>query len=397
MSFPRLRIAFVTFKFGHQYGGAEAYGTELMRELALHHDVHVYTHIYDSACPVQLPHTIVDAPAAGPSWWRTYTFAKNIEKELAHHSFDIVHSHVNGWVADVDVLHVKSVRYHWITQASPLKRLWHHLSPRIAMYLYLEQKRVHLKPPKRTVVVSELVKNQLQLAYQTQYPFDVVTPGVQLPSQHSELRHPTRRALGFSDTDHVGLFVARNPRSKGLNTLLSAMQTLPAQVKLLIVGVAAPKINSLRHELVQLALQDRVVLIEQSPTIEAYFQAADFAVHPTLNDSFGMAPLEAMSHRLPVILSQAKYCGLAHYVEHEKQALVLHDPRDSGELAAAITHLLHNPVLSKTLGNEGHALAEQLSWGNIAKRYLLIYAEILAAQLHRARPTLVDPLEKNET
>lgn len=393
MSFPRLRIAFITLKFGHQYGGAEAYGVELMRELALHHDVHIYTHLYDNSCSVQLPHTLVAAPTAGPSWWRTYCFAKNIEKELANHSFDIVHSHVNGWVADVDVFHVKSVRYHWITQANPLKRLWHHLSPRIAMYLHLEQKRVHLKPPKRTVVVSELVKEQLQQAYRTRYPFDVVTPGVQLPSPNPLLRQRTRQALGFSDTDRVCLFVARNPRSKGLNTLLSAMQALPSQVKLLVVGVAAQKINSLRNELTQLALHDRVVLIEQSPAIEAYFYAADLAVHPTLNDSFGMAPLEAMSYGLPVILSQAKFCGLAYYVEHEKHALVLHDPRQRAELTDAITKLLHNPSLADELGHQGRVLAEQFSWENIAKRYLLIYAEILAAQLHRARPTLVDPLE----
>lgn len=392
MSFPRLRIAFITFKFGHQYGGAEAYGVELMHELAKHHDVFVYTHEYDPNCTSSLPYTIVPAPKKGPSWWRIYHYAKNIEQTLADQKFDIIHSHVNGWVADVDVLHVKSVRYHWITQANPLKRFWNRLSPRIATYLSLEKKRVHTKPPRRTVVVSELLKEQLQQAYKTKYPFDVITPGVHLPSPNPELRQETRKKLGFSDKDCVCILVARNPRSKGQACLLDALKLLPNNVKLLVVGIAAPKINSLVTQLKQLELSDRVKLIEQTSDVDVYYQAADIGVHPTLNDSFGMAPLEAMSYGLPVILSQSKHCGFAHYVKDQEHAILLQDPRQASELAQSIEKILADPAFAQHLSEQGLALAQQFSWENRAQRYLIIYAEIIAAHLHKAKPTLVDPL-----
>lgn len=391
MSFPRLRIAFVTSKFGRQYGGAEAYGVELMHELAKNHDVFVYTHEYDPECLKQIKLTVIPAPKAGPSWWRTYCYAKNIEKELAQQQFDIIHSHINGWVADVDVLHVRSVRYKMITRAKPLLRLWHRLSPRIAMYLHLEQQRIHLKPPRRTVVVSEPLKTQLQQAYHTQYPFDVITPGVHLPILDPAVRQDTRTQLGFTAQDKVCILVARNPKSKGLNCLQSCLKQLDAHIKLLLVGINPNELKSLQARFQQLGLEQRVVLVAQTPNIALYYQAADICVHPTLNDSFGMAPLEAMSYGLPVIVSSTQYCGFSHYLKNQDNALILNDPHDVNELAQAITQLTTQADLAQQLRTHGLALAQQFSWSSIAQRYLLIYAEVLAAQLHRRKPKLIDP------
>lgn len=392
MSFPRLRIAFITFKFGHQYGGAEAYGVELMLELAKHHDVFVYTHEYDSKCLQQFNHKVVTAPKNGPSWWRIYCYAKNIEQELSNQQFDIIHSHINGWVADVDVLHVKSVRYHAITKANPIQKLLHRLSPRLNMYLRLEKQRIHTKPPKRTVVVSEQLKKQIQKAYKTRYPFDVITPGVHLPTLDPALRQNTRAKLGFSAKDTVCLLVARNPKNKGLSCLQAGLQLLPEHIKLLIVGVSPNELPNLQNQLHQLKLHQRVTLIAQTPNVDPYYQAADLCVHPTLNDSFGMAPLEAMSYGLPVILSSAAYCGFSHYVTDQENAFILHDPHNVDELAQAITKITMDTELAQRLQRQGLTLAKQFSWSSIAQRYLLIYAEVLAARLHQRKPTLIDPL-----
>ncbi|WP_262356029.1 glycosyltransferase, partial [Bordetella pertussis] len=62
----------------------------------------------------------------------------------------------------------------------------------------------------------------------------------------------------------------------------------------------------------------------------------DIYVHPTLNDSYGMAPLEAMSHGLPVVVSSADYCGFAQYLADGRDALILRDPRDGAEVARAV-------------------------------------------------------------
>lgn len=390
MSFPRLRIAFISYRFGRQFGGAEAYGVELMKELAKRHDIEVITHEADPE--LEKSFTVIPATitAKWPSWIRSYLFAKKTASLTKSTSYDIIHSHMNGWNGDVDVLHVKSVRYHQLTRhRSTLKRLLRLISPRILMYLWLEKQRIHTKPPKRTIVVSELLKQQLQLAYQTAYPFDVITPGVHVPVLDSEVRLQQRRQLGYSAQDIVCIQVARNPLAKGLSTLLKALTILPSHVKLLVVGAPTALAAHMQQELEQHHLQSRVLFIEQQPNISAYYQAADICVHPTLNDSFGMAPLEAMSYQLPVIMSDSKWCGFAHYVKDKQQALLITHPDNHKEIAQAIQCLINEPDLQEQLIKQANELVEQFSWPQLAKRYESIYFEVIAGRLHRHMP---DPL-----
>ena len=48
---------------------------------------------------------------------------------LTRGRFDIVHSHMNGWAGEIQVMHVTPVRYNRLTRAKPLKRLTAWLSP----------------------------------------------------------------------------------------------------------------------------------------------------------------------------------------------------------------------------------------------------------------------------
>lgn len=386
MSLPRLRIAFISYKFGHEYGGAEAYGVELMRELSQYHDITVITKEYAPQCDLQLPRILVSIPNYLPSWLQVFWFAKKAAQITNVHSYDVVHSHTNGWNADIDVLHVKSVRYHHLYRhTSWLKRVNTYLSPRLNMYLWLEKQRVHQQPPKRTVVVSEWLKKQIQAAYHTSYPFDVITPGVHIPKTHAEQRALTRKKLGFNKEDVVSILVARNPLSKGLNTLVTALETCAPTMKLLVVGPPLAFIKSYAAQLSP-ALQARVRFVEQTESIHPYYEAADLCVHPTLNDSFGMAPLEAMSYGLPVILSQAKYCGFAHHVRHQYQAWVLEDPTDAQALAHALQQVAQCAELRQNLAKNGQQLALTFSWPQIAQHYQQLYIEILAHRQHHKKP-----------
>src|SRR5690606_27794239 len=72
---PRLKIAFVVDRFGNRYGGAEAYGVELMRELAQRHDVTVFGREYDPDCNLTLPFISLLPPRGIPSWLRALVFA----------------------------------------------------------------------------------------------------------------------------------------------------------------------------------------------------------------------------------------------------------------------------------------------------------------------------------
>src|SRR5690606_9844318 len=175
---PRLRIAFVVDRFGSRFGGAEAYGVELMRELAARHDITVFAREYDEACSLTLPSVPSRSWKHWPSWVRVLLFAFRARR-LTRTGYDIVHSHMNGWCGNVEVVHVTPVRYNWRVRALPwLKRSLSYISLRVQAYLHLEQRRVAPRAGHRTVAVSGLIAQQLQQAYPNLTDVPVIPPGV---------------------------------------------------------------------------------------------------------------------------------------------------------------------------------------------------------------------------
>ena len=89
-----------------------------------------------------------------------------------------------------------------------------------------------------------------------------------------------------------------------------------------------------------------------------------------------MAPLEAMSHGLPVVVSSPAYCGFAQYLS-AGDALILQDPRNGAQLAQALERLGSEPELRASLAERGLAIAREQSWEAVAARYESLYAQVL--------------------
>lgn len=374
----RLGIAFVVDRFGSRFGGAEAYGVELMRELSSRHEVTVFAREYDEACDLKLPFIPMRSWKHWPSWIRVLLFAIRARR-LTRSGYDIVHSHMNGWCGDVEVVHVTPVRYNWRVRTMPaLKRAMSYISLRVQTYLGLEARRVAPRHGHRVVAVSDLIAQQLREAYPTLPDAPIIPPGV-TPAAGIDVdrRCATRDALGFANDDLVCLLVARNPLRKGLPTVLRALDMLPETIKLLVVGGNA----SVREYVARYNadyLMSRVRVVGETAQVAQYYEAADIYVHPTLNDSFGMAPLEAMSFGLPVVLSPEPWCGFAQYITPGTEALVLGNPEDAAQLAACIQRLRDEPQLRQQLKVGGAHVVARHSWPRVAQQYETLYLSITA-------------------
>lgn len=372
-----LSIAFVVDRFGNRYGGAEAYGVALMRELAAAgHRITVFAREYDPACDLQLPFRPIVVGRRWPSWIRVWLFARRAAS-ATRKGYDIVHSHMNGWCGDVEVVHVTPVRYRWRVQPMPgLKRWLSRLSPRVRTYLGLEARRMAPRPGHRIVAVSQLIAHQLAQAYGPELAAPVIAPGVaQAEPVTPEQRRLIRAELGLPADGTLCLLVARNPMRKGLPTVLQALASLPEDVRLMVVGANAASRESVARA--PESVRARVHLVAETSQVVPYYQAADLYVHPTLNDSFGMAPLEAMSFGLPVILSPAPWCGFAQYVQPDAEALVLSHPEQADELAQAIERVRTDADLRERLRSGAMDVSARHAWPEVARRYLQLYADIL--------------------
>ncbi len=374
----RLRIALLTDYFGRRYGGAEAYVVNLFEVLSKRHDVTVISHDFDHDLPVR--EIRIPMPALLPSWVRVWIFSMQA-RSLMRAGYDIVQSQMSGCVGDVEVIHVNPIRYRRLFGRSLFRRVLAWLQPSNIAYLLLEAASVRSSPGRHVVAVSPWLRDRLVDAYGPQLKIEVIPPGATPVEMDVANRQRVRVELGWAESDIGVLLVARNPLRKGFAAVLDALARLPEQFRLAVVG-ADPDVQEymLQHHR---ALASRVSLIAPTASVTPYYQAADVYVHPTLMDSFGMAPLEAMAHGLPVIVSGAEYCGFGQYVTHMHDAWVLEDPKHPGEIAQAIYTLGTNPELRAHLLSHSEALVKKLSWEQVAEQYEALYADCLA---HHIQP-----------
>lgn len=372
----RLRIAVLADYFGRRYGGAESYAVNLFEILSTRHDVTVIAHDFDHDLPVR--EIRIPMPALLPSWMRTWIFSMQA-KSLKRAGYDIIHSQMSGCVGDVEVIHVSPIRYRRLFGRSFFRRMfvWCQLS-NIA-YLLLEAASVRPKPGRHVVAVSAWLRDRLHDAYGPELNLEVIPPGAIAVSMDLDTRARTRVELGWGVNDVGVLLVARNPLRKGLDAVLESLTQLPENFRLAVVG-ADPNVQQYLQQQYPL-MRARVSLIPPTSHVTPYYQAADVYVHPTLMDSFGMAPLEAMAHGLPVVVSGPQYCGFGHYVKHMHDAWVIDDPKDPIEIARGILALGTSPTLRAQFLVNSAELVKKRSWAQVAEKYEALYADCIA---HRA-------------
>jgi glycosyltransferase involved in cell wall biosynthesis len=370
----RLRIAVLTRVFSTAGGGAETYSIRVVEQLASRHEVHVFAQRIEHDWPGVTYH-LVSSPLAKPRWINQLWFAWRTAR-ATRTGFDVVHSHENTWQGDVQTVHVKPGRGNllggrtgWRRAAAGLKIA---SSPRLIANLALEASRFRERPDRSVVLTSEALRAQVLAAYPRAAPMmSVITPGVALPAA-SPSQGEARRLLGLPPSGALLLFVGNDYARKGLDTLLAAAKRLPEAARLMVVGSPAG-VPAYKERARGLGLAERVHFLGPMKDVDLAYRAATMLVHPTLDDTFAMVVLEAMSHGLPVVVSGPSFCGISALLQNGRDALLLDDPKDERQLAQAITRLLTESRLAAELSAQGHVFAQAHSWEEAARRYEALY------------------------
>ena len=103
------------------------------------------------------------------------------------------------------------------------------------------------------------------------------------------------------------------------------------------------------------------------------FGMADLYVMPSVSEPFGIAPLEALSHNVPVIIS--KQSGVSEVLTHALKV----DFWDIDEMANKILAVLRHPSLQRTLSQHGQIELRKFSWKDSALKLKEIYAKLIPA------------------
>ena len=234
----------------------------------------------------------------------------------------------------------------------------------------LEVERQGMNAATKIIAVSYKTKTQLVEKYGIDpKKIEVVYNAV----EHATTNGASAPAKG-PKTHKTVLFLGRMTRQKGPDYFLKAAKKLLSiepQVKFIMAG-KGDMVEELKELAEDLGIHRRVAFtgfLKKAET-ERAFRAADVYVMPSVSEPFGIAPLEALSHDVPVIIS--KQSGVAEILQHVLKV----DFWDTEDLANKILAVLRHPPLAETLREQGQDEVRQLSWDDSADRILDLYKKL---------------------
>ena len=108
--------------------------------------------------------------------------------------------------------------------------------------------------------------------------------------------------------------------------------------------------------------------------VDHMYAISDVYVMPSVSEPFGIAPLEAVRHNTPVIIS--KQSGVAEVL---RNAIKI-DFWDVDAMADAIFALLHYEGISKMFKELGSEELKKLKWEHVAAKLITVYEKTIAQQ-----------------
>ncbi len=168
------------------------------------------------------------------------------------------------------------------------------------------------------------------------------------------------------------LYVGNAYPHKNLRRLILAFKELSQErdLKLILVGEIDYFYQQLRKEFSHLKNIVFADFVSDQELISLY-QNASLYVFPSLCEGFGLPPLEAMSHGLPVISSSATCLP-----EILGQAALYFNPNNSQEIIQRIKEVLDDKKLQEKLISSGFKKIKEYSWNEMSKEILKIYQSV---------------------
>ena len=342
MGNKRLKVAVLFRNYNKSGGGAERYCVELTERIAKIHEVHVFSQNITEQSDVIAFHKI-------PQYFKRPRYLNQLlfsyfTKKATQDKFDIVHSHDTVTHANIYTLHVPCVKTKW-TQAKGIKKIlrWANtlLNPRKIAYLWLEKREMQVLPNRYFISVSEyLSRNVLENYPKLNGYITIAHPGIEAQPTNdkkiTKLRKNFREKHNIPVSAFVLLFVAHGFKRKGLPAIIKALEMLNNKdTHIVVAGSGNPKDIQINSPTVQ----NNTHFIGVVENMSELYPMADTLIHPTLGDTYGMVVLEAMSHKLPIIVSSKQYCGFSEHLNNDN-ALIVSNPKDSNELSNHIKNSL---------------------------------------------------------
>jgi glycosyltransferase involved in cell wall biosynthesis len=205
---------------------------------------------------------------------------------------------------------------------------------------------------------------------------EIMPMGVDLEKFRPMNKDVARKKLGLNVGKQYLLYVGRLLETKGLKYLLIgfklALEETP-DIKLILVG-DGPYKEELKVICKTLGIEKEVLFKGFIPNEELplYYNAADIFIFPSLSESWGIAPLEALSCGTPVISTNV---GCIPQVSREVGGVTIIPRQNSLAIKDAITRSLnHLDSIKRGIRLE---MLKKYSWSYLIQKTIETYKKLL--------------------
>ncbi len=218
-------------------------------------------------------------------------------------------------------------------------------------------------------------------------PAPVLIPiGANIAVQPLADRAALRRQLGVADDGFLVAYFGLINHTKGVHTIIEALQYLPETTRLVLIGGSAASPQDQEYAQVVQATLDRLDLHERviwtgylsAEDVSRTLQAADAAALPFVDGASYRrgSLLAALAHGLPTITT-SPHVPLDPPLRHNHDVLLI-DPGDAINLALEIERLGDDLKLHAQLASAARTIARAFHWDTIAAHHLALYRQVLA-------------------
>jgi glycosyltransferase involved in cell wall biosynthesis len=297
-------------------------------------------------------------------------YARRVARIARSEAFDIIHAH--DWMtfpAGIAVAAQSGKPLIVQVHSTEFDRSGEHVD----QYVYdIERQGMHAAA--KVITVSQYTRNIVVQRYAVApEKVEVVYNGIEFPETAENSPAPA----GPTARDKVVLFLGRITMQKGPEYFLYAAKRVlekEKDVRFIMAG-DGDRLYGTIELAAWLGIGHRVFFPRflRGADVDRVYRMADLYVMPSVSEPFGLAPLEALQHNVPVLIS--KQSGIAETLQNALKV----DFWDINEMANKIVAVLRHPPLQETLRTNGRKEAVGFRWEDSAARVQDIYRRVLTA------------------
>lgn len=323
-----------------------------------------------------------------PRQTRFYTFSWPLSRWLAAHvrEYDAVHIHaLFSYPSTIAAFHASRAGVPYIVRPLGTLNSWG-----------IHNRRRHLKAASYSLVERRILSSAAAVHFTSEWERD---ESIRLPLHTQSAVIPLGVDMEPFDTmpsaecfferfpklrgRPLVLFLSRLDKKKGIELLLDGFGRLRSRhpnAALVVIGTGDPEyVASLKCEARSLGIAESVTWTGFLDGVDklAALAAAHVFVLPSYAENLGIAALEALAARTPVVLSE--HVGIAADVRRAGAGLVV--PAVPAPIAEAISTLLEDRSLAREMAARGEKLArETFSLRAMAASLATLYQDVIDRQ-----------------